>query len=516
MRCDDHTPRNVVCLLPARNAADELPRWFESVARFADAVVALDDGSTDRTAAELQGQPLVKVLLRNPVRDGYAGWDDSANRNRLLAAAQPLAPDWIISLDHDELFPAEEGHALRRFIDVQAVDGMAYGFPRYRMIDDLEHYDRREDWAYRLFSYHPGQIFSSDRYHFMPAPTSIPIARWLTTNIRMQHLCGLTQDHRSARRQKYLEVDPEARWQDDYSYVDDPPSALHTWTPRRSAEPVIVTARYSDVPSEGEDSSFDWPVLSVVVIVDEAAVDEMVAFIRGVWEQNCVFSHELLVVARGAATADDIARLLPGVTVVAVASDRSLASCRNVGARVARGDYVVFFDAPAGLAQDALSELVKAHDEGCAVVTAEVVNGVSSAIGWTSFLDNAVHCSFARELLVRAGGFDERLGDAAVSIVRHRLLASGQREAQVRSITFTHRTELTSTRDYLSARFALGQAEATDESMRSILRRDKRRLAKIWSTRDARVRNLSVSGVLAKWAGALRGRWRVGFARRPR
>ena len=57
---------------------------LDALRRFADAVVALDDGSTDGTAALLAQDPLVRVLLRNPLRETYAGWDDAANRNRLL------------------------------------------------------------------------------------------------------------------------------------------------------------------------------------------------------------------------------------------------------------------------------------------------------------------------------------------------------------------------------------------------------------------------------------------------
>lgn len=33
---------NLVCLLPARNCEGDLPGYFESVSRFADAVVALN------------------------------------------------------------------------------------------------------------------------------------------------------------------------------------------------------------------------------------------------------------------------------------------------------------------------------------------------------------------------------------------------------------------------------------------------------------------------------------------
>ena len=98
----------VVCLLPARNAAADLPGFFESAARFCDAVVALDDGSTDRTRELLEASPLVKVVLTNPRREDYRGWDDAANRNRLLAAAGGLNPRWIFSMDADERLDAAD------------------------------------------------------------------------------------------------------------------------------------------------------------------------------------------------------------------------------------------------------------------------------------------------------------------------------------------------------------------------------------------------------------------------
>src|SRR5215212_6317434 len=73
----DPMPVKVVCLLPARNAAADLPGFFESAARFADAVVALDDGSTDETRELLEACPLVEVLITNPRRESYRRWDDA-------------------------------------------------------------------------------------------------------------------------------------------------------------------------------------------------------------------------------------------------------------------------------------------------------------------------------------------------------------------------------------------------------------------------------------------------------
>lgn len=103
----------LACLLPARNAEEDLPGALASIERFADVVVGLDDGSTDDTAAILDGHPLVQTLLRHPRRGGYAGWNDLENRNELLAAAIELAPDWVFFLDADERIAADDAEALR-------------------------------------------------------------------------------------------------------------------------------------------------------------------------------------------------------------------------------------------------------------------------------------------------------------------------------------------------------------------------------------------------------------------
>src|SRR5215207_4109597 len=101
----------LVCLLPVRNGEADLPGYLEAVEGLADAVVALDDGSTDGTRQILERHPLVKRVLVNPPRADYVGWDDAANRNRLLEAAADLAPDWILSLDADERIPPDDAAA---------------------------------------------------------------------------------------------------------------------------------------------------------------------------------------------------------------------------------------------------------------------------------------------------------------------------------------------------------------------------------------------------------------------
>ena len=79
---------HLTVLLPARNAAHLLRDWLDDVASYADAVIALDDGSTDRTRDILEAHPLVTRVLTRPVRPSYHGWDDLGNRQRLVDAAR--------------------------------------------------------------------------------------------------------------------------------------------------------------------------------------------------------------------------------------------------------------------------------------------------------------------------------------------------------------------------------------------------------------------------------------------
>ena len=126
----------LVVALPARNCGSTLPSWFASVEAYADAVVALDDGSTDDTAEVLAAHPLTAVLLRNPVRPTYGGWDDAANRQQLIDACDTLEPEWILQLDADERLADGDADALVRAIERGVLDpSAAYLLRVLRMVD---------------------------------------------------------------------------------------------------------------------------------------------------------------------------------------------------------------------------------------------------------------------------------------------------------------------------------------------------------------------------------------------
>jgi len=549
----------LVCLLPARNAAADLPGWFASVERFADAVIALDDGSTDETRAILASHPLVRILLTNPPRDSYAGWDDAANRNRLLAAAAELAPHWILSLDADERIPPDDAAALRRFLETEAIPGFAYGFRVFRMWESLEQYERAGLWVYRLFAYRPGQRFPDQRLHFVPIPTTIPPALWLRTTIRIQHLAGLTAERRRARYEKYRQADPDHAFQHSYrDLLAVPRGPLHPWEPRPPELPVLApiaddgSVLGDAIPEPRAVLDEATPVLSAIVIArnDEATI---LRTVRSVVEQECPWPFEVIVVTSGTdRTAALVRDHFPQVTVIELPQPALPGEARNAGLRVARGEYVSFPGSHVELPQGSLAARIRAHDRGYAMVTGTTLNGTRTWAGWASyFLDQAevlpgrpsaelagapAHCSYTREALRRVGGFPPGLRAGEDTVVNERLAALGYRAYRAQEVQLIHHSPCRTPRVLLRHHFVRGQGLG-----RILLGRHRRRgrlllsptgwwllgravPSRLWRTHRAvqawgadlkgeywRAVPLVVAGAVAYWAGT----WAELLRRRP-
>jgi glycosyltransferase involved in cell wall biosynthesis len=474
----DHTrAQTIVCLLPARNCAHDLPAYFKSVARFADAVVALDDGSTDDTRAVLEREPLVKVLLSNPRRESYRGWDDAGNRDRLLEAAGDLSPDWILSLDGDERLDASDAAALRSFVEHDALPGHAYGMLVYRMSEDVDHYDAGDGeqqplHVCRLFAYEPGQSMTGARLHLVPVPDSIPRDRWVETTLRIQHLANLTDERRRLRFSKYEEADPEREFQSEYAHLLSPPARVLPWKPRDPELPVL--AHRADAAELLDELDLDGPVISAIVISrdDEDRIERAV---RALVAQDCPGPFEIIVVTSGTdRTAEIVRSTFPEVTLVELPRPALPGEARNAGLRVARGDYVTFPGSHIELPQDSLAARVRAHESGYPMVTGSTMNGTRTCAGWASyFLDHTTvlpgrpagrhhappgHCSYLRELLTAVGGFPEDMRAGEDTVVNIELTERGYPTWRAQDVRMIHHSPCATPTVLLRHHFKRGRA----------------------------------------------------------
>jgi glycosyltransferase involved in cell wall biosynthesis len=466
----------LVCLLPARNAEEDLPEFLACVEQFCDAIVALDDGSTDGTGEILRAHPLVKTVLRNERRENYRDWNDAENRNKLLAAAHRLDPEWIISLDADERLDARDASSIRPFLETDGLPGCAFGFRHVPMKEDHSHFMPTYDWVYRLFSTGPRQMFRPQKLHFAPIPTNIPQSRWFKTTLRIQHLGEMTAERRLDRFAKYLEADPKRTYQADYQRVLASPSRqqLRRWQSRPEGVPVLMADVQAASIAESLMDDNQKPIaLSVIVIAqnDEATI---AASIGAIVDQECPDPFEVIVVTSGTDRTAEIVRSgFPDVTIVELPKPALPGEARNAGLRIARGTYVTFPGSHVQLKPGSLARRLRAHRRGYAMVTGVTENGTLTPPGWASyFLDHAdglpgqapaqlngppAHCSYARQPLLEVGGFPEGVRTAEDTAVNRDLVRRGYVAYRDPGIRFVHRSPCTTWRRLVRHHFGRGQ-----------------------------------------------------------
>ncbi|MGI8476185.1 MAG: glycosyltransferase family 2 protein [Thermomicrobiales bacterium] len=377
-------PPSLVCLLPAQNEARDLPGCFESVGGFCDAVVALDDGSTDVTAEILARSPLVATLLRNPRRTGYGGWNDAVNRNRLLRAAALLRPEWIPSLDADERIDAGDGAAIRRFLPTDALPGLAYGLPCHAMaeadgVGDEMRYADQPLWVWRLFAFQHGQRFPDDRLHFAPVPVGTPRNAHMRTTIRIQHLAMTSDEHRRARFEKYRQADPDCRFWPDYSPILHAPaeSDLRPWLSRPENLPVVAGAATSafihaeTVESRGGSVGPEF-AFALIVLVGTNPISARRS-IQSAIAQRIDERFEVVVVAPDGTDMGLEGWNLPqNVSLRHVTHFGTPGSARNAGLAASSAPFVAFLPGELTFADGSLAAMLRAHREGYASVGGSV------------------------------------------------------------------------------------------------------------------------------------------------
>jgi len=417
----------LVCLLRVRNGERELAGYLDSVSRFADAVVALDDGSTDGSAALLKAHPLVKTLLSNPRREDGAEENESDDRNRLLEAAAALSPRWILSLDAGERIDERDAAALRELLGAGAIPGAAYGF-RVEAAAGASAAEAQEgDWSFRVFAYRKGQRFGRVSARGARLPTDIPREHWVKTTLGIYRSDRAAQPAVAARQ----------------AVVADSAAALPL------ADPAIRAAFERPLDA-------DRPVMSAIVISmnDRDRIEEVMDALVAQRVDRLV---ELILVNSGCdGTAELVRDNYPQVRVVHLPEPALPGKARNAGLAIARGEFVTFPGSHIVLPPGALQKRIEAHEEGHAMACGAVFNGTSTRAGWASyFLDHAValpgrpsrvlglppsRCSYMRDPLVAIGGFpeDRRVGEDTV--VNTRLFELGYRSYYSSEIQCIHKS----------------------------------------------------------------------------
>lgn len=205
----------LIALLPVYNAQKWLPETLEALSRGVDAIIALDDGSTDGSLDLLTACNKVIRIIKKPPKD-LVEWNDAQNRYELYCAAAEYAPQWVLCVDADEILD-EHFAAFRETLMNAGTDIRGYAFH----VDDFDQgFITRERFGHRMYRYQSGSLFDKRRLHCRLLPLDITLDEIRLVNLRLKHAADpQTQE---TRFKKYVQADPLLYYQSSYTHLLKP------------------------------------------------------------------------------------------------------------------------------------------------------------------------------------------------------------------------------------------------------------------------------------------------------
>lgn len=229
-------PKLTLTMVVKNEGSRFLRQVLQEHRKYIDEAVIIDDGSTDNTAdicrEVLQGIPL--HLIRNNVsRFSH----ESELRKQQWEAVVKTNPEWILSLDADEIFEAGFPGELDSLLRADNCD--LFCFRLYDFWDD-NHY--REDMYWRSHqSYRPFLLRYREDFTYLwndlpqhcgRLPENIFELPHQLSSLRLKHLGWSKPEYRLEKYLRYMLLDPDGQygWKEQYLSILDQHPHLVPWS----------------------------------------------------------------------------------------------------------------------------------------------------------------------------------------------------------------------------------------------------------------------------------------------
>jgi glycosyltransferase involved in cell wall biosynthesis len=226
--------RLTLSMIVHNEAHRHLREVLRSAAKYVDDAVIIDDASSDETIPVI-----AEELERIPYRIVHNKESKFANevdlRRQQWEETFASDPEWILTLDADEVFEKSFVENVKSMLDSASSD--AFYFRLYDMWSETHYRDDRfwsahnyyrpflvralfRDWTWKETSQHCGRF-----------PIEVHDLSYTCSPYRLRHLGWSRAEDRAAKYERYMRLDPEGihGWIDQYKSILDPNPNLAAW-----------------------------------------------------------------------------------------------------------------------------------------------------------------------------------------------------------------------------------------------------------------------------------------------
>jgi glycosyltransferase involved in cell wall biosynthesis len=202
--------------LRVKNAQLFIDDWLNCYEKLADGIVVVDNGSTDGTYEKLKAHPKVLAIERTEE------FDEGRDIKMLLELARAQAPDWLLTVDVDEIF---EERLTRKKLDKMMSSRIFdhFKFRRFHLYKDNDHYMATNEILYLYYcSFGDRSLYRFTDRLFVPElkihTTIMGRSKFFwQSGYRIKHLPFLHKEYRLKAYNQYLTIDKRPEKQKMYA-----------------------------------------------------------------------------------------------------------------------------------------------------------------------------------------------------------------------------------------------------------------------------------------------------------
>ena len=233
---NQHCNEKITLSLIMKNEENNCLREMLTATRqyITDAVI-IDDGSSDNSVKI--AEEILKDIPLKLIKNSESKFSNEINlRKQQWDEVVKTNPDWILTLDADEIFEDRFKDEIQKLISAKDVD--AYYFRLYDFWDDT-HYRDDPFWSahkqYRpfLIRYNPDVEYpwKETPQHCGRYPLTINDFHYKISDLRLKHYGWVKPELRQAKYDRYQKLDPDGKygWKEQYESILDSNPNLIEW-----------------------------------------------------------------------------------------------------------------------------------------------------------------------------------------------------------------------------------------------------------------------------------------------